>query len=207
MIKELELKKGWNEISIHMWQELNSVERENDLAVIIERMAILGDTDSDNIRALPIPQFRRLQDEIVWVGEKFKPDVQVTFILNGVRYGMIPDLNFITTGEWADIDNWKDDTIGNIHLICALIYRPVTRYVDNDDYDIEPHKSQGFQKRADLFLNKLPITTVYGAVLFFSSSGIQFIEIIADYLEAEAKETETKTTKTTRTRKATKKNK
>lgn len=206
MTKELELKKGWNEVSIQMWQELNSVERENDLAVIIERMAILGDTDPETIRELPIPEFRRLQDEIVWVADKFKPDMQVTFMLGDVRYGMIPDLNFITTGEWADIDNWKDDTVGNIHLICALIYRPVKRYVDNDDYEIEPHKSQGFTKRADLFLNKLPITTVYGAVLFFSASGIQFIEIIADFLEEEAKEVK-KTTKTTRTRKASKKNK
>jgi hypothetical protein len=202
----MELKKGWNEVSIEMWQELNRVERENDLAIVIERMAILGDTDPESIRQLPIPEFRKLQSDVAWVGEKFSPDMQLTFVLDGKRYGMIPDLNFITTGEWADIDNWKDDTIGNIHLICALIYRPVTTYISDDEYEIEPHKSQGFAKRADLFLSKLPITTVYGAVLFFSASGIQFIEIIADYLEAEEK-AKKKTTKTTRTQKATKKSK
>ena len=202
----MELKKGWDEMPIKMWQELNQVDRENELSVIIERISILADTDPESIRSLSIPEFKQAQSDIDWVSAEFKPEPVLTFELNGVRYGMIPDLNFISTGEWADIENWKDDSITNIHLICALIYRPVTRYESDDDYEIEKHTPKGFTRRAELFLNSLPITTVYGAVLFFSASGLKFIEIIADYLEAEEKAQKKKMKKTT-TQKASKKSK
>ena len=201
-----EIKTKWSEVTIGQYQELTSIQTDNEVTLFIERLSILTDRDPAEIRALGLREFQDFQKKLAFLSENVSAEVVLKFELDGVRYGMIPDLNFITTGEWADIDNWKDDTVGNIHLICALIYRPVKRYVDNEDYEIEPHRSQGFTKRADLFLNKLPITTVYGAVLFFSASGIQFIEIIADFLEEEAKLAQ-KTTKTTRTRKASKKNK
>jgi hypothetical protein len=84
-----------------------------------------------------------------------------------------------------------------------LIYRPVTKYVSDEEYEIEEHKTQGFMKRSDLFLKELSISTVFGSVLFFSASGIKFIEIMADYLEDEAKIVTQKKKASERKKKAT----
>lgn len=202
----MKIAQDWKEVTIEMYQELNLIERENEIATIIERISVLADTDPESIRQLPIPEFKKLTEQIEWVTKKPEPDLNYRFELDGKRYGIIPDLNFISTGEWADIENWKDDSIANLHLICALIYRPITKE-DGDEWEIEPHKPHGFMKRAELFRKKLTIDHVFGAVLFFSASGMKFIEIIADYLEDEAKAVK-KTQKTKKKpRKATKKNK
>lgn len=203
------IAQDWKEVTIEMYQELTSIERENDISNIIERISVLADCDPQDIRNLPIPKFKDLTNQIEWVMEKPNPNLNLKVEIDGKKYGMIPDLSFISTGEWADIENWKDKSIENLHFICALLYRPITKEV-GDEYEIEPHKPQGFMKRAELFRKKLTIDHVFGAVLFFSASGLTFIEIIADYLEEEAKvvkKSQMKNSKKKTTPKATKKNK
>jgi hypothetical protein len=51
--------------------------------------------------------------------------------------------------------------------LIALIYRPITAETDGS-YQIEPHKSAGFEKRANLFKDHLSIEIVFGALFFFS---------------------------------------
>jgi hypothetical protein len=97
---------------------------------------------------------------------------------------MIPQLDFITTGEWMDAETWKDDSVNNIHLYAALLYRPIIKE-DGDLYEIEPHKSSGFVERANLFKEKLPITMIHGTVLFFSTIATDYIKILGDFLESQ----------------------
>jgi len=183
----MELKvKSWKDVTIEMYQELSNIESGNDISVIINKISILVDTDQEEIRNLPVPEFRKLTEDISWVANDPTKEVKIKFEIDGKKYGMIPDLNFITTGEWADIEAWKDESNENLHLIAALLYRPITKE-DGDEYEIEPHKTQGFMKRADLFKQRLTIDQMWGSLLFFSASGLKFIEITADYLEEEAK--------------------
>lgn len=183
---EIKLPKSWSEVKVKTWRELNGIQSDSEMSVLIQRLSILADVDQEQIRRLSIPEFNKLVTEASFMSEELKPEPVLRFDIAGKRYGMIPDLNFITTGEFIDVEQFKKDPIANIHYLAALIYRPII-WEEDDDWKIAPHTSTGFQRRADLFLNELPITTIYGAVLFFSASGIQFTEIIVDYLETEAK--------------------
>jgi hypothetical protein len=183
----MEMIKNWDGVTIKMYQELNSIQRESDVSTAIERISVLMNTDPAEVRNLPVPKFQSMVSQLGWIDEKPATETTIKFEVDGKKYGIIPDLNFITTGEWADIENWKEDSITNMHLIAALLYRPIIKE-DGDDYQIEEHKSQGFMKRAELFLNEVSISTIYGSLLFFSASGINFIEIMADYLEETAEE-------------------
>jgi hypothetical protein len=182
----IQLPNKWDLVTIRQWKEINEIQTESELTRLIEQMSILADCDPEEIRKMTPVEFNTLSAELFFLSEELKPEVKLTFELEGKKYGLIPDLNFISTGEFVDAENWKADPIGNIHLLIAMLYRPVIKE-EGDEYEIEPHTSKGFMRRADLFLNKLPITIPYGAVLFFSASGIQFTEIIVDYLEAESK--------------------
>lgn len=204
MVKDkIILPKSWDEIKVRTWRELNQVQSESEMSVLIQRLSILADIDQEQIRQLPVPQFNKLVEEASFIGQDFKPEPVLRFECAGKRYGMIPDLNFISTGEFVDAEQFKKDPIENIHYLAALIYRPII-WEEGDDWKIAPHTSAGFQKRADLFLNELPITTIYGAVLFFSAIGIQSTEIIVDYL-IKTEEIPATKTKKTKTQSATKK--
>ena len=183
-----EMPKSWDDITISMWKELNNIQSEG-ITCLIERVSILLDTDQDVIRALKKNDFDELVSQMNWLGNELPQEPVIKFVLDGKLYGMIPDLSLISTGEFVDVEMWKDNTIDNMHLLSALIYRPITK--DGDDYEIEDHISKGFMKRAELFNEKLPITKVYGSVIFFSAFGIQSIEIIAEYFQQENLEKET----------------
>jgi hypothetical protein len=200
----IQLPNKWDLVTIKQWKEINEIQTESELTRLIEQISILSDTDPEEIRQMSPRDFNTLTAELFFLSEDLKPEVKLKFEIDGKKYGLIPDFNFITTGEFVDAENWKADPIGNIHLLCAMLYRPIIKE-DGDDYEIEPHTSKGFARRADLFLKKLPITLPYGAVLFFSTIGIQFTEIIADYLEKESS-LNNKKKKMETTRKVSKKN-
>lgn len=199
------IPKSWNEITISKWKELNSVQSDSELTTLIERISILADRDPSEVRSLPVREFNEISSQLSWLGEDIPNNINLKLEIGGKKYGMIPDLNFISTGEFVDIENWKSDSIQNVHLICALLWRPII-WEDGDDWRIAPHESAGFTKRAELFLNELKITDVWGAILFFSSFGLQFLEIIADYSEEEKKLQNPKMKKKSSTRSRLKKN-
>ena len=132
-------KKSWDDVTIAMWQEINQIETESEITRQIEQISILTDSDSQEIRNMPLPKFNKLRQELSFLSEKPSANVTTTFEINGREYGMIPQLDFISTGEWMDAESWKDKPVDNIHLYAALIYRPITKK-DGDVYEIEPHK-------------------------------------------------------------------
>jgi hypothetical protein len=195
MIEDIKFPQSWDEIPIKVWKELNSVQSEYESTKTIERMAIITDTDPEWIRSLSFAKFNEFQSNLSFLNSSITNEVKTTFVLGRKEYGMIPHLDLISAGEWIDAENWKDKPIDNIHLYAALMYRPITKK-DEEGYEIEPHTVNGFMSRAEKFDNELPITTIYGSVLFFSALGIVSMESITAYLELQQKSVKKKTKKT-----------
>jgi hypothetical protein len=197
------IKTKWSEVTIGQYQELTSIQTDNEVSLFIERLSILTDRDPAEIRALGLREFQNFQKQLAFLSQEVGSEVVLKFELDGVKYGMIPDLNFITAGEWIDAENWKSEPIDNLHLYAALIFRPIVKEV-GDDYYIEEHKSHGFVKRSELFREKLSIEIVNGAVLFFSSFVIGLMPILADYLQTDMKKMGQMIMKMTQIQQATK---
>lgn len=200
----MRIPESWDEISISRWRELKSIQSDNEATKLINQISILTDVDVEEIRQMPIKSFRDISDKVIsFLSKPISNEVKTRFELNGKRYGIIPDMNFISTGEFVDMENFAKDSTSNIHLICATIWRPIVSETE-DEWTIAPHTSTGFQKRADLFLNELPITMVWGGLVFFSSFVTEFLKITLDYLEEEEKSSN-QVKKTKKTQRHTKK--
>jgi hypothetical protein len=193
--------KSWDNMPIKTWKELNEVQSDNELTVLVERMAILCDCDPQDIRNLDMRDFNKLSEGLSFLSGDLPSEVNLKIEIDGKWYGMIPNLNYISSGEFIDIENFKKDSIKNIHYIAATLWRPIVKE-DDLGYLIQNHQPRGFEERANLFLKKMPITNIWGGILFFSSFAIQFLEITQDYLEKENLKPETKITQ-----KPTRKNK
>ena len=173
--------KSWDDVTIGMYQELSQIQSESEVTKEIEQISILTDSDPEQIRAMSLPEFGKWRRAITFVNESPTKEVKIKFDIDGKKYGMIPQMDFISTGEWADADSWSHKPIENIHLYAAMLFRPITKD-EGDYYEIEPHKSQGFLERASLFRDRLSINVIHGSVLFFSTFAIKPIQIIQDYL-------------------------
>lgn len=143
------------------------IKTETGLGDFIEAISICDDLDPQDIRDMSISDFKQLREAREFLLEKPTMDFKKTFTLNGQKYGIEPELNLMSTGVFIDCEQFKRDTNANLHNLIALIYRPIISE-DESGWTIEPHRSAGFEKRANLFKDHLSIEIVFGALFFFS---------------------------------------
>jgi hypothetical protein len=135
-----------------------------------------------------------------------KAEMDLIIEVEGRKYGLIPDMSLISAGVFIDAEQFKLEPMENLHNLLALIYRPLLRELPDGEYEIEEHKAQGFEKRANLF-KTLSIETVLGAVLFFSLLGTESSIAFLSYSSQVMTEQMESLTKTTKTQTPTKKRK
>jgi len=85
-----------------------------------------------------------------------------TIKINGKEFGLIPNFDELTVGEWIDIDTYQSDE-QSIHKLLAIFYRPITKRYKHL-YQIEVY--EGSSKYSNVML-KQPISLYLGVVGFF----------------------------------------
>jgi len=108
-----------------------------------------------------------------------------TFKHEGISFGLIPNLEFITTNEYLHIDEFTKSA-DTLHKALAVLYRPITKRKRNwfrkgahDLYDILPYKEQNAFE--EMFLD---VSCIYylGAMVFFYNLGNDLLKSMQDYL-------------------------
>lgn len=188
---------SWSDITVGQYQEMMLVQSDSNVTKFIECVAIALDCDPQEIRDMPYKDYHILQEKMSFIGREPGKDVETIIEVDGVRYGLEPDISLISAGVFIDAEQFKQDPIVNLHNTLALIYRPIT-VERGSEYEIEPHQSKGFEKRAQLFRDKVSIETVLGATVFFSLLGMELsarlLEFFISQTEMEEEQTKTKTT-------------
>ena len=105
-----------------------------------------------------------------------KPHIKTRFVLNGVEYGFIPNLDDMTLGEYVDLDTYLGKW-QQVEKAMAVLYRPIVNTY-KDKYNIEEYKAEGSEVFKDL-----PMDIVFGSMLFFYRLGIDLSRLMTVYLE------------------------
>jgi len=79
-----------------------------------------------------------------------------------VEFGMHPNLNDMTSGEYYDLDNYIND-FSTMHKAMAILFRPIVKHY-KDLYDIEEYN--GTDKYEE-HMKYMPADVAIGARLFF----------------------------------------
>lgn len=166
---------SWDEVTIGQYQEIMAIQSTNKISKFIESISIIMDCDPQLIRDMNMTEYKKLVADTQFLSEQPNASIEKIIEVEGKRYGLIPDMTLIEAGVFIDAEQFKEDSITNLHLLTALIYRPIVKE-DGDEYEIDKHKAEGFEKRANLFKDKVSIETVMGAVLFFSLVEMRLLE-------------------------------
>ena len=105
-----------------------------------------------------------------------KPHIKTRFVLNGVEYGFIPNLDDMTLGEYVDLDTYLGKW-QQVEKAMAVLYRPIINTYKNK-YTIEEYKAEGQDVYKDM-----PMDIVLGSMLFFYRLGIDLSRLMTVYLE------------------------
>jgi hypothetical protein len=113
-----------------------------------------------------------------------KPKFVDRFEIDGVKYGFFPKWQGLTFAEFVDIDTIStkktDELLDLVHILAAIMYRPITVERSDHDFDIEPYEIKSMEARSELFKKKLDVNILLGAQFFF----IKFAKRYSSYIQA-----------------------
>jgi hypothetical protein len=142
MRKEIEISipQSYEDITLRKYlalqKELKNYE-DNEEAQAAVLVTYLCGIDSDDLIGLGRGDYVNISAEISsWIGNTNHPLQQFIWI-DGVEYGLEPNLSNMSYGAYADITQYDTITIDmNWAKIMSILYRPVTKRV-RDTYEIE----------------------------------------------------------------------
>lgn len=109
-----------------------------------------------------------------------KPKFHKRWKFDGVEFGMVPDLENISFGEYIDIESHLTKWDG-IHKAMAVLYRPITEKF-KDTYSIEEYEPN---ERYHDIMENMPLNIVLGTSLFFCNLEKELLANLTSYLKTE----------------------
>lgn len=173
-------EKSWKDISLKMAIELIQLSPENDLDLIVNRLAILKDQDPADIEKMTFDDIAKEYKEWNFVSILPEQRKDETFKWNGVRYGRV---NFakISLAQMVDIEEfYAMGFLENVHNILSILYLPVKSYnFITKKYTLETYE---FNKEVADSLLDIDFDFVYGNLLFFWTIARVYTSSLKDYL-------------------------
>jgi len=170
------LPKSWKQIKVDQYVELRSLKEEDFGSLFLynlELLAILTDTDADELEDLTADELTEQINQIRWIGRE-----PAGFSNRVLDYTLTP-LKRISLGEFIDLEHYfSNDYVKNLTNICAIRYRKT-----DEKYNYDP------TDRADEF-NELPITDVYGIIPEYLKFREEFIKAYENLFMPDIEETD-----------------
>ena len=190
-VSKYELPTEWNEVSISQYSKLMKVldnENASEIEVIVKTLEALVGIESRVLTKAPLKYLKSVYVELAILTSKEPANhLKKVIEIDGVEYGMIPDFNDLTLGEFVDLDNYLQDSWNNLVKIFAVLYRPIVER-KGDKYIIEDYTLKDIKERREIFSDKLSIDTAFGAMVFFYDIGSKLIENMVSSLEIQNQE-------------------
>jgi hypothetical protein len=103
------------------------------------------------------------------------------FILNGVEYGLIPNLQQMYTVEYLEIDSYENK-VESIHKLLAVLYRPI-KYSYGKSYEIE--KFVDVERYSSEML-EADISIYHSVMSFFLTLNVILLQNSHEYIQSQA---------------------
>lgn len=140
-----------------------------------EILALYLGITKEELKDLPVDQISFLDNLLTAHMTPPQSDIIFTFKHDGVTYGLENDFSNMTWGQWTDMEVFSqpDKINDNIHILLALLYRPVEK-IKGDVYKLEKFKSSKVMERAEIFKG-VPIFIWFSAANFFFLISKEFV--------------------------------
>ncbi len=174
---ELTVPSDLSEISLKQYQKFLKLQEKNEDTYFLQckMIEIFCNLDAKSVRMLKVGDANKVVEVLNNMFEK-QPELIRTFKIGGVEYGMIPNLDEISLGEYIDLDTYISDW-QNMDIAMNVLYRPIKDKIGDKytivDYDVDTKEK----------LEHIPMDVVLGSIFFLYNLGIELSMVMVDYLE------------------------
>ena len=187
----LVIPNEWKDITIQQFQEFeeNISSKKSKTNKLITSISILCNVEERIIKKLKTRDLQEIALEINKLESK-KPlafELQKVIEYKGFKYGLIPNMSEMTTGEFIDLETWagNDNAMKNLHRIMSILYRPIVGSINvAGQYKIETYEPT--LEKENVMLG-LPMDIALGCVNFFFRLGGLLIENLHNSLNKRKK--------------------
>ena len=188
-VKEFKLINSWSDVNLETWLKLIDFETGTKTEEATQTIAELSDIPKRLVRELSLSDVAIIMSKVGELQAKQDTKLKRIIEINDVEYGFHPDLDSISLGEYADIEQFiKNGIETNLPELMAVLYSPV-KLKKNDIYIIDAYDGD-IRLRAEE-MKQMSAEQVQSALVFFYTFAKVFNEILPLYLMERLKETKT----------------
>jgi len=177
-VKEYNIIDSWADVTLEKWQQLVLGKKKTKTEEAKETIKALSTLPVKLIEEMALSDVATIFERLSKL--QIEGKLKKVFEIDEVEYGFLPDLDEITLGEWADIEQYiKDGLEKNIHKIMAVLFRPVTNK-EGKMYSVQAYKDG--KQRAEKFRKKMNAVQVQQSLVFFWTFGKELSTILPLYL-------------------------
>lgn len=177
--REYLLPEGWHEVNLHKFSKImekNSqiAEYKSQILFGLEVLSILIDSRVDDLKNLTRGAFATLSEEISWINETPKAINKEEFVIDGVKWRPIKDLNRLTMGDNISLELMigESNETNILNNILPILMRKVKTIKGEGGItyeELESFDSINYTATRDLLSKNIMITEVITFKDFFLS--------------------------------------
>lgn len=182
VILEMTSIKKLGDIKLHQWMELKEYLDSNpdESKIPFQMVNILLGVSPLEARKMPIEQLEGVISELNEIIQQ-KPNFAPNFVLDGIEYGFIPNLDEISSGEFVDLQKYETEFKNkpiNLYKMMSVLYRPITQKASFNHYEIKAYDGKLNEAFKDM-----PVDVALGGHVFFCDLGNDLLTYIQKSLE------------------------
>jgi len=183
------IPQNLNEITLEQYQRFHKANKGDDKEFILHKLLnIFCDVPMKDAFTIQLDEAESIASDVAEVlaldgvfARRFK--------YNGKEWGLIPNFDNITLGEFVDLDSYLKDE-ETLHKAMSVLYRPIVKSY-KDLYTIEEYKGSSTYAEE---LKGMPLGVATAAVVFFYHLGNELQKVLPHYLEKLEKQTKSTNT-------------
>ena len=189
-VKEFKLINSWSDVTLETWLQLIDFETGTKTEEATETIAALSDIPKKLIKELSLSDVAVIMSKVGELQQEQDTKLKRIIEINGVEYGFHPDLDSISLGEYADIEQFiKNGIDSSLPELMAVLYRPIKLKKSDTLYIIDPYDGDIRLRAEEMKL--MSAEQVQSALVFFYTLGKVLSEIMPSYLMERLQEMKT----------------
>ena len=188
-VETFNLINSWSDVTLETWLKLIDFETGTKTEEAEATLEALSDIPKRLVKELALSDVAAIMSRVSELQQKQDTELKNIIEINEVEYGFHPDLDSITLGEYADIEQFiKNGIDSSLPELMAVLYRPI-KEKKNDIYIIDAYDGD-IRLRAEE-MKQMSAEQVQSALMFFFALGRKLSEIMPSYLMEQLKEMKT----------------
>ena len=182
--KTYKLIDSWADVNMETWAKVVSLEAGSKVKEAEETIAALSDIPLQLVKSLAIRDVAVIMGKLSELQSESGQSLKKVIEIDGVEYGMHPNLDDITLGEYADIESFiKNGIQNNMPELMAVLFRPIVEK-KGDIYAIAAYDGNIAIRAEEM--KKMSAENVQSCLVFFWSFANELLKNTPSVLQARA---------------------